>query len=365
MLTIDNLRKTFQAAGGAVHAVDDVSLSVNKGQLLTLLGPSGCGKTTTLRCIAGLERPDSGRITIAGKVVCDTARGLFVPANERDIGMVFQSYAIWPHMDVFENVAFPLRVSHEKFSAQQIKDKVHRTLEMVRLEGYASRSATQLSGGQQQRLALARGLVREPAILLLDEPLSNLDAKLREQMRFELKRLQATLDVTMVYVTHDQSEALALSDDVVLFNAGKIVQRGAPLDIYSHPGSQFVADFIGSANFLSGRVVGAPDQAGRLQVETPQGRMFCAFAAAVQPGQSVLVTARPEDLGLRAGAPNGEANRLRGTIGNRTFLGEVVDYLIETDGGEIRARLRTDDEFTVGQTVTVELPAEKCVGLPA
>lgn len=365
MLTIDNLRKTFQAAGGTVHAVDDVSLSVNKGQLLTLLGPSGCGKTTTLRCIAGLERPDGGRITIAGKVVCDTARGIFVPANERDIGMVFQSYAIWPHMDVFENVAFPLRVAREKFSSQQIKDKVQRTLEMVRLEAYASRSATQLSGGQQQRLALARGLVREPAILLLDEPLSNLDAKLREQMRFELKRLQATLDVTMVYVTHDQSEALALSDDVVLFNAGKIVQRGAPLDIYSHPGSQFVADFIGSANFLSGRVVGAPDQAGRLQVETPQGRMFCAFAAAVRPGQSVLVTARPEDLGLRAGAPNGEANKLRGTIGNRIFLGEVVDYVIETDGGDIRARLRTDDEFTVGQTVTVELPAEKCVGLPA
>src|SRR5579883_1790147 len=227
MLSIENLRKIFRPAGQAeVRAVDDVNLSVEPGRLLTMLGPSGCGKTTTLRCLAGLERPDSGRIVIGDTVVFDSHKDVFVPASDRGIGMVFQSYAIWPHMSVFENVAFPLRVSRtRKYGAAEIKERVKKALEMVRL-----------SGGQQQRLALARGLVHEPKVLLLDEPLSNLDAKLREQMRFELKHLQRTLRITTVYVTHDQAEALALSDEIAVFNAGRVVQRGSPQEIYSRPG---------------------------------------------------------------------------------------------------------------------------------
>src|SRR6266436_6146164 len=247
MFAIDHLRKTFKAPGNVtVNAVDGISLGIETGKLITLLGPSGCGKTTTLRCLAGLERPEAGRIVIAGETVCDSQKGIFVPPSDRGIGMVFQSYAIWPHMSVFENVAFPLRVSRtRKYSSAEIKDKVRLTLEMVRLSGFEQRSSTQLSGGQQQRLALARGLVHEPKILLLDEPLSNLDAKLREQMRFELKHLQRTLRITTVYVTHDQAEALALSDEIAVFNAGRVVQRGTPQEIYRKPGSQFVADFIG------------------------------------------------------------------------------------------------------------------------
>src|SRR5690349_13264819 len=227
MFSIDNLHKTFSASGSAaVNAVAGISLNADAGQLVTLLGPSGCGKTTTLRCLAGLERPERGRIVIDGQVVFDSEKRVFVPPSERALGMVFQSYAIWPHMTVFENVAFPLRVARDrKYSSAEIKQEVGRVLEMVQLGGYENRASTQLSGGQQQRLAFARGLVRQPKLLLLDEPLSNLDAKLREQMRVELKRLQRTLGITTVYVTHDQSEALALSDIIAVFNQGRIVQR--------------------------------------------------------------------------------------------------------------------------------------------
>src|SRR5260370_36725981 len=266
MLSIENLHKVFQASGNTeVRAVDGINLSVEAGRLLTLLGPSGCGKTTTLRCLAGLERPDAGRIVIGGSTVFDSAKGIFVPASCRGVGMVFQSYAIWPHMSVFENVAFPLRVSRtRRYSAAEIKEKVRTALEMVRLGGFEQRSSTQLSGGQQQRLALAPGLVHDPKVLLLDEPLSNLHAKLREQMRFELKHLQRTLRITTVYVTHDQAEALALSHEIAVFNSGRVVQRGSPQDIYSHPASRFVADFIGSANFLAraGTQEGGPHRPG-------------------------------------------------------------------------------------------------------
>src|SRR5438270_3576619 len=270
MFAIENLRKKFIAPGNVtVNAVDGISLGIETGKLVTLLGPSGCGKTTTLRCLAGLERPEAGRIVIGNETVFDSAKRIFVSPSDRGIGMVFQSYAIWPHMTVFENVAFPLRVARErKYSGAEIKDKVARALEMVRMSGYETRPATQLSGGQQQRLAFARGLVREPKILLLDEPLSNLDAKLREQMRVELKRLQKRLGITTVYVTHDQSEALALSDEIAVFSAGRIIQRGTPQDIYRKPMSQFVADFIGSANFLPGTVSESNPADGIVVVDT-------------------------------------------------------------------------------------------------
>jgi iron(III) transport system ATP-binding protein len=298
--------------------------------------------------------------------VCDTDKGIFVPPSERAIGMVFQSYAIWPHMTVFENVAFPLRVARDhKYSTAEIKGKVGRALEMVRMSGYEQRPATQLSGGQQQRLAFARGLVREPKILLLDEPLSNLDAKLREQMRVELKLLQTRLGITTVYVTHDQSEALALSDEIAVFNLGKIIQRGTPQDIYRKPMSQFVADFIGSANFLAGTAKEGGGIEGTFPVETRHGVMQCIFAHAVPPGQAVLVSARPEDLVLSENRPADGLNVLAGKIAHRVFLGEVVDYLIDTGEGEIRVRSKPELDFRIGQQINIGVPPQKCVALPS
>jgi iron(III) transport system ATP-binding protein len=364
MFAIENLHKTFLAAGQAeVRAIDGVSLTVNPGKLLTLLGPSGCGKTTTLRCLAGLERPDRGRIVIDNRVVFDSEQGIFVPPSERALGMVFQSYAIWPHMTVFENVAFPLRVARDrKYSAAEIKQEVGRVLEMVRLGGYENRASTQLSGGQQQRLAFARGLVRKPTLLLLDEPLSNLDAKLREQMRVELKRLQRTLGVTTVYVTHDQSEALALSDEIAVFNAGRIVQRGSPQEIYRRPGSQYVADFVGSANFLHGTVAGRVGDMAT--VDTPHGTIRCTFAEAVQPGQNVVVTARPEDLIISDKHPGDALNVLAGKIAHRVFLGEVTDYFVDLGGGrEIRVRAAPEIDLAIGRSVHVGIRPQQCVGL--
>jgi len=246
--------------GEIVKAAQDVCFEVPEGKLFTLLGPSGCGKTTTLRSIAGLEKPRVGEIAVKDRIVYSSAKGVFVAPNRRGFGMVFQSYAIWPHMNVFKNAAFPLDVGEKRLSRTEIRDRVMRVLQAVQLEHLADREATKLSGGQQQRLALARALVMEPALLLLDEPLSNLDAKLRHLLRFELKRLQRELKITTVYVTHDQSEALALSHEIAVMKDGRIQQIGSPRDIYERPCNSFVADFVGSTNFLDGSVLG-PDAA--------------------------------------------------------------------------------------------------------
>src|SRR5512141_2568625 len=264
MLSVKGLYTEYpNDRGQIVKATQNVTFEVPEGKLFTLLGPSGCGKTTTLRSIAGLERPRQGEISVSGQVVYSERTGVFVAPNKRNFGMVFQSYAIWPHMTVFQNAAFPLEVGRARLSKKQIEERVTRVLNAVDLGQYAGRDATKLSGGQQQRLALARALVMEPKLLLLDEPLSNLDAKLRELMRFELKRLQRELKITTVYVTHDQSEALALSHQVAVMNQGRIQQIGRPRDIYENPSNQFVADFVGNTNFLDGTVVrqDAPDRA--------------------------------------------------------------------------------------------------------
>src|SRR5438874_4855102 len=272
MLEVRNLAKSFSAgkreARGRVLAVDDVSFEVAAGELFTLLGPSGCGKTTTLRSIAGLEVPDEGEISVGGRVFFSSSPRIQVPANERGLGMVFQSYAIWPHMNVHKNVAFPLEVlpRQQRPSRREIRERVERVLTVVNLDHVAARQATDLSGGQQQRLALARALVMEPPLLLLDEPLSNLDAKLRENMRFELKRLQRELGITGVYVTHDQVEALAMSNRVAVMRDGRLEQVGRPREIYERPRSKFVADFIGTSNFIDG-VVEARD-GDRYRVQT-------------------------------------------------------------------------------------------------
>jgi iron(III) transport system ATP-binding protein len=361
MLQVEHLFKEFAAVGSAkVAAVQDVSLSVPEGKLLTLLGPSGCGKTTTLRCIAGLERPDKGRIVIGGRTVFDSSHGVFVPPAERGIGMVFQSYAIWPHMSVFENVAFPLRVSRtHRYSSAEIVVMVREALETVRLGGYENRRATQLSGGQQQRLALARGLVAKPRLLLLDEPLSNLDAKLREQMRFELKQLQTELGLTTVYVTHDQSEALALSDEIIVFNQGHVIQRGTSLEIYQHPNSEFVADFVGSTNFLRGSVRSAAVIGAIGKVETEQGTIACTFAAALNPGAKAIVSIRPEDIGLAA---DGEG--LKATVTAKVFLGEVIDYHVILNGQTLRVRHHArHDAHPVGAPVMLTLPSDKAMAM--
>lgn len=251
MLEARNLRKRFALSSGSFFsALDDVSLSIPRGTFFTLLGPSGCGKTTTLRSIAGLEQPDAGSIDINGRAVFDSGRNITIPAARREIGMVFQSYAIWPHMDVFENVVFPLRVG-KRMSESEIRSKVRRTLASVQMEEFEQRPATRLSGGQQQRIAMARALVREPELLLLDEPLSNLDAMLRETMRLELRSIQREFGITTVYVTHDQVEALAVSDVVAVMRNGKVVQQGDVRSIYNSPQSLFVAEFIGSTNLLT------------------------------------------------------------------------------------------------------------------
>src|SRR6186997_1485860 len=293
MLRVEGLYTEYpNPQGEIVRAAQDVTFTVEEGRLFTLLGPSGCGKTTTLRSIAGLERPRAGEISVNGRVVFSSGKRVFVAPNRRGFGMVFQSYAIWPHMTVFENAAFPLEVGDRKYSRKQIRENVTRVLTAVQLDHLADREATKLSGGQQQRLALARALVMEPALLLLDEPLSNLDAKLRERMRFELKRLQRELGITTVYVTHDQSEALALSHEIAVMSEGRIQQIASPREIYERPVNSFVADFVGSTNFLDGSVLGPDGAEGQYRVRTPIGDVSVLGTEAFKPNDKVLVSVR-------------------------------------------------------------------------
>jgi iron(III) transport system ATP-binding protein len=344
MLEVRNLVKSFAGNRGdkdtRVFAVNDVTFEVEEGELFTLLGPSGCGKTTTLRSIAGLEMPDQGEISVAGKTLFSSEKRIRVGANERGLGMVFQSYAIWPHMNVYKNVAFPLEVlpRRQRPGRKEIRAKVERVLATVQLGHLADRAATDLSGGQQQRLALARALVLEPPLVLLDEPLSNLDAKLREDMRFELKRLQRDLGITGIYVTHDQVEALAMSNRIAVMRDGKIEQVGKPRDVYESPKSRFVADFIGTSNFIDGVVERKED--GVYTVRAADGELRVRSEIDFAVGADVVVAARPEHIQLSAGT-NGSgagANRWHGKVTVRSFLGESVDHVVSVGSREIRAR---------------------------
>jgi iron(III) transport system ATP-binding protein len=368
VLDIKELVKTFPAGrgeAGRVHAVDGVSVEVEEGEMFTLLGPSGCGKTTTLRCVSGLEMPDAGEIAIDGRVLFSAERRIRVPANERGLGMVFQSYAIWPHMNVFKNVAFPLQVlpRRKRPPKRVVRERVERTLAAVRLDHLAGRQATDLSGGQQQRLALARALVMEPPLLLLDEPLSNLDAKLREEMVFELKRLQRELGITAVYVTHDQLEALAMSNRVAVMRDGKIEQVGRPREIYETPKSRFVADFIGTSNFIDGVVEHRKN--GLYTVQTPDGQLCVPSEFDFPVGAPVVVSARPEHVQLAQGSNSVGPNRWRGRVEARAFLGESVDHVIAVGSREIRARVNSKISIPPPSDVTVMFDEQAVSLIPA
>jgi iron(III) transport system ATP-binding protein len=358
MIKVTDLVKAFQAEQGRVGACEHISFEVPSGRFFTLLGPSGCGKTTTLRCIAGLERPDAGEIELDGEPLFSSRRGTFVPPNRRDMGMVFQSYAIWPHMSVFDNVAFPLRVGRRRLSAAQITGRVRQALATVRLDGLEQRSATKLSGGQQQRLALARALVREPKVLLLDEPLSNLDAKLREQMRLELRQLQRDLGITTVYVTHDQVEALAMSNVVAVMSEGRIIQVGTPRDIYERPASRFVADFIGTTNLVPGRASGADGELYR--VDTAHGPLRCVMPGGMAPGSEVLVSIRPEDVSIATRPADGSWEAV---VEQVVFLGEAVDCRFAVGDLLLRAHAHPSLRVRRGDRVHLVFNPERCVGI--
>jgi iron(III) transport system ATP-binding protein len=371
VLKIEKLVKSFSGRKrdeARVLAVDEVSLDVDEGAFFTMLGPSGCGKTTTLRCIAGLETPDSGDIEVAGSVFFSSGRKVKLPANERGLGMVFQSYAIWPHMNVFENVAFPLEVAprHGRLSRRDIRERVEKVLSVVQLDHLADRQATDLSGGQQQRLALARALVMEPPLLLLDEPLSNLDAKLREEMRFELKRLQRELGITAIYVTHDQAEALAMSNVIAVMKDGQVQQQGRPREIYERPQSRFVADFIGTSNFIDG-VIEHKGAEGLYTVDTSHGKLSATSSADFTPGSRVVVAVRPEHIGIEPGSANGAGPGCwHGNVTTRAFLGEAVDHMVTVGGSrELQVRSNPSVSIAPGTDVLLSFRGESCSLIPA
>jgi iron(III) transport system ATP-binding protein len=353
VLAVEELRKSYRTDRGGVQAVERVSFTVQDGRFYTLLGPSGCGKTTTLRCVAGLERPEGGVIRLDEAVLSGSGR--FVPPQERDLGMVFQSYAIWPHMSVFENVAFPLRVGRHRPTGAELRRRVEEALALVGLEGLEDRPAPQLSGGQQQRLALARALVRRPKLLLLDEPLSNLDAKLRERMRIELRELQRRLRITTVYVTHDQAEALFLSHRIAVMQAGRIVQEGAPREIYAQPASPFVADFVGLGTFLTG-------SATTEGIRALGSVVHCELPQELAPGTAALLVVRPESVEVRA-TPIGAPNEFEGQLRIAAFLGDHLDCLVDVEGTLIRARAHPGSRLRREQRVWIELPPEECVAI--
>jgi iron(III) transport system ATP-binding protein len=362
-LRVESLAKTFAGEGQALAAVNGISFSVPKGKLFTLLGPSGCGKSTTLRCIAGLERPEGGVIVVNGQTHVDAARGIFVPPDKRGIGMVFQSYAIWPHMTVYENVAYALEV--KRIPRSEIRARVADTLELVGLAGLAGRAAPKLSGGQQQRVALARAIVGRPSLLLFDEPLSNLDAKLRERMRQEIRELQQRLEITAVYVTHDQTEALAISDTIAVMDGGKILATGASREIYGAPGNRFVADFVGLTNIVRGRAVAEAQADGIGQVEVAFGSVHCRFQGAIRHGDPVEVLIRPENILVSYKPPEAKENVWQATVEGVTFLGEYQDSTMRVREQSLRIRTHPMLELKSGQQVYLEMIPQRCSAIPA
>ncbi len=350
-LELDHLTKKFPARGtaGEVTAVDDVSLNIEKGQFVTLLGPSGCGKTTTLRLIAGFEFPTEGKIILDGERLDD------VPPNRRDMAMVFQSYAIFPHLNVYENIVYGLKI--KKLSSTETRRRAEEVMKLTQLTGLEGRAPNQLSGGQQQRVALARALVVEPKVLLFDEPLSNLDAKLREEMRFEIRDLQKRLGITAIYVTHAQEEALVMSDQIAIMNRGRLAQLGTPEEIYEHPQSRFVADFIGLSDFIPARVESFDSQIAEVTVAS--ATLTVPVKPGLARGQSMILFVRPNDIQIVG--DNANKNVLMGVVKHVTYLGNVVDYRMEVAQGlELRVQADTQHRHAAGDQVRLHFPVERC-----
>jgi len=355
LLEVSNVVKRY----GDVAVVNEISFTVAPGEFFTLLGPSGCGKTTTLRLLAGLETPDAGEITLAGRCLAAPGRGVLVPIDKRGMGMVFQSYAIWPHLTVFENVAFPLRVRRQPKAA--IEKRVREALELVGLGGLEQRGATELSGGQQQRVALARAIVYTPTLLLLDEPLSNLDVKLREQMRIELHALHRRLHLAVVYVTHDQGEALALSDRIAVVNQGRLEQVGTPIEVYERPSTRFVGDFLGRTVILKGSL---RNEAGRSWVDVQgQGRILTPPDGRLGDGAPLRVLCRPEDITL---LPVGEIgpNEVIGRIEHVAYMGDHLEYTIAAAGRTLVLPATKKEPHAVGADVRLAFDPAHITILP-
>ncbi len=350
---VRNITKTF----GSLVAVDHITFTAEAGEFLTLLGPSGCGKSTTLRLIAGLEELETGDISVGGRVLASAEAKIFTAPEKRGMGMVFQSYAVWPHMTVFENVSYPLKLRN--FSKEAIKAKVKHALELVGLRGLEDRPGTLLSGGQQQRVALARALVFEPGILLLDEPLSNLDAKLREQMRIELKALQRRIGVTTIYVTHDQAEAMVLSDRIAVMNAGRIEQLASPSQVYENPQTKFVVDFIGKVNYIPGEVL----EVGRGRcvvraIQADEASIECRAIEGIRAGDSVVASIRPQNITLYKDDPKKGSNVWRCSIKTAAYYGDHVEYQLILGKQVIEAPSSSSLRLKQGDAAFVELNAD-------
>jgi ABC-type Fe3+/spermidine/putrescine transport system ATPase subunit len=341
---------------GDVTAVDSIGFDIAPGELVTLLGPSGCGKTTTLRAVAGLETPSGGSIRLNGDTVYSAGERRNVPAERRGVSMVFQSYAIWPHMTVFDNVAYGLRV--RKLPQAEVRQNVQRVLDLVQMQDYADRPASKLSGGQQQRVAVARAIAFSPNVVLFDEPLSNLDAKLRAEMRVELRELQRRLDITSLYVTHDQEEALAISDRVIVMNGGRIEQIGTPEDIYNRPRSRFVADFVGSANLIEGKVRG-PSGTGTLIFDAAGGVQIEVVALDAPRSGHDTVALRSSYIRLDR-VPDSH-NAVKGTIHRRMFHGDFIQYVVDWPAGQLIVRRPPTELYEEGSEVTVSFAPDHCV----
>ncbi len=357
MIKVRGLGKVFKTKEGLVPAVKEVTFEVARGEFYTLLGPSGCGKSTTLRCVAGLERPEEGEIIIDDILV--TSPTVFLPPDERPISMVFQSYAIWPHMTVFGNVEFPLKHLKPKPSGEERKERVMQSLAQVKMEKMAKRAAPMLSGGQQQRVALARALVANPKVLLLDEPLSNLDAKLREELRLEIRELVGRLGMTALYVTHDQSEALVMSDRISVMADGRIVQEAAPRDLYISPDNMFVAQFIGQINFFEG-IAGDQDERGMGVIENPHGKFVCPFPTGMARGSKVTVAIRPEFIDPLMTMKGDEVNVIEGKVVRADFIGDSIACQIAWGNQLLHVKLPSTSNVALGDKIFLRVNPQYC-----
>ncbi|MBW2558823.1 MAG: ABC transporter ATP-binding protein [Deltaproteobacteria bacterium] len=355
-ISIEGLNKDYFSEGKRIRALDDVNITIPSKQIFTLLGPSGCGKTTLLRCIVGLETPDSGEITIGGEVVWSSKKGIFVPPEKRGLNMVFQTYAIWPHMNVFDNVAYPLQTRKEP--KKDIIKKVEKTLRFVQLEGFENRPATKLSGGQQQRVALARALVAEPKVILFDEPLSNLDAKLREETRKELRNFLTELKITAVYVTHDRVEALALSDAIAVMKSGKIIETGSPKKIYFNSDHQFVADFIGRANLIEGKVRVVEESYAI--IDSQIGTITCPKGPDTAPGSAVSICVRPEFIKVMEKDTREKRNIFRGKVDSLVFVGDAYEGDIIIGDTRLFTRIESTLDISKGNEITLFFDPDHC-----